>query len=243
MDEEEYHNHHRLGISHPTYNNNNGINKMMIAPNISSITGSNDDDDIEFPSLGIKPNNNSHHRDDEEAGDEENHGDDNDRLWITSTTSLWSGIDSNPSLEMEFVENQKQAGEGGEEVCSSTNSESSLSGDDGIECQITGRSNVDHQNRGRNFQDQTQQQVDEGIYFYNEDIDNKRQIYKDDTRRMFQNAKAMLDNQKQSSYFFRWFVYLYAERKLVVLFWIHFICTMIIWCKLLVLCRGTVLRL
>lgn len=30
---------------------------------------------------------------------------------------------------------------------------------------------------------------------------------------------------------FRYMVYLYGERKLLVFFWMHFSCTMIIWCK------------
>lgn len=65
-----------------------------------------------------------------------------------------------------------------------------------------------------------------------DDVSEDGENYKcklQDTRSMFQKARQLL--HKNSLY--RIAVYLYAERKLVLFFWIHFVSTMIIWGELL----------
>lgn len=50
---------------------------------------------------------------------------------------------------------------------------------------------------------------------------------KEDERAIFQKARQYLN----PGCFFRSIVYFYAERKIIVFFWIHFVCTLVIWGK------------
>ena len=54
----------------------------------------------------------------------------------------------------------------------------------------------------------------------------------DEFESTYESTKSLFEKVYQyvkPSPFFRFVVYLYAERKLLVFFWIHFVCTMIIW--------------
>lgn len=49
----------------------------------------------------------------------------------------------------------------------------------------------------------------------------------DSIRKLFQKASEYL----KPGPLFRWVVYLYSERKMLVFFLVHFVCTMTVWCK------------
>lgn len=56
---------------------------------------------------------------------------------------------------------------------------------------------------------------------------------KDDQKTVFAKARKYVS----PGAFFKFVSWLYAERKLVVFFWAHFVATMVIWCKFHVLSR------
>jgi hypothetical protein len=64
----------------------------------------------------------------------------------------------------------------------------------------------------------------EGTEYSTDDSLNGR---RDEEREIFQKARQYLN----PGCFFRSIVYLFAERKIIVFFWIHFMSTMVIWGK------------
>lgn len=57
-----------------------------------------------------------------------------------------------------------------------------------------------------------------------------------------EQEKMIFDKARQyltPGIFFRFFTYLYSERKLLVFFWIHFMCTMTVWSKYICANHGT----